>query len=513
MPSIDQQNVIAFLGSAAAYEPRPDRVDQIETHGALVFLAGDIALKIKKDVRFDYMDFSTLELRRRACLRELEINKPRAPEIYLDVVPVTYEATGLLAIGGHGEPVEWAVRMRRFPQSDLLSTIADRGPLDASICHQLADAVAAYHRECSVADDHKGAAHLRHIAGSIGAELALHAPWITAADVEAFRKASARQIERVASLLSERGRNGYVRRCHGDLHLGNVVLWKAAPVLFDAIEFDEAIATIDVLYDLAFLLMDLDHRGQRQNANLVFNRYLWRCDAEQLEGLAAMPLFLALRAGIRAMVLAQRATQEHDAAREADLKRARAYAAHALEYLHPPTPLLVAVGGLSGSGKSTLAAALAPLIGSAPGAVHLRSDLERKALFKREPLDRLPPEAHSASTNETVYSILSQKAAIALRAGHSVIVDAVFAVPDERSAIEQCAQAAQVPFQGVWLDADPAVLRARVTKRRDDASDATAEVVQMQLAYDTGEISWTRIAAGGSVGSSLQAAARLLGID
>jgi hypothetical protein len=216
-----------------------------------------------------------------------------------------------------------------------------------------------------------------------------------------------RQLNRAASVLDERAHRGFVRRCHGDLHLANIVLWRGRPTLYDAIEFDEALATIDALYDLAFLLMDLEFRGQRPAANTVFNHYLWRGRQDwDLRGLVGLPLFLALRAAIRARVTVDRAAQEHGQARDEDLTLARRYLQAALDYVAPTPPQLVAVGGLSGSGKTTLAAALAPCIGSAPGAVHLRSDLERKALAGVGELERLPDTAYTAEAHRRVYAVL-----------------------------------------------------------------------------------------------------------
>lgn len=504
---IQQLQVLNFLGDRASYSPEPDSVQRFETHGAVVFLAGDLAYKIKKSVQFDYMDFSTLELRRRVCLRELEINKPHAPDIYLDVVAITREPDGRLAIGGKGEPVEWCVRMRRFAQSDILSTIAETGDLDAGLCHRLAEAIVAYHRASPVAAGVDSPQRLTRVASDICQQLAPHAGLIDTASVDTFGERTREQIARIKSVLIQRAQDGFVRRVHGDLHLGNIVLWRGELVPFDAIEFNEEIATIDTLHDLAFLLMDLDHRGQRAAANRILNRYLWLSrDTRDLDALVAMPLFLSLRAGVRAMVVLQRAQQEAAAARGEDLARSRSYLRRALGYLEPSQPVLIAVGGLSGTGKSTLAAALAPHIGSAPGALHVRSDLERKALFNCAETERLPVTSYTPESSTRVYTIMLERAERALRAGHAVIVDAVFALPHERMAVETLAHRLGVPFQGFWLDAPPVVLRDRVTKRSNDASDATADVVDRQLTIETGAISWARLAAGGSR-SSLQDAA------
>jgi predicted kinase len=292
-------------------------------------------------------------------------------------------------------------------------------------------------------------------------------------------------------------------------------MWHGRPVLYDAIEFDEAIATIDTLYDLAFLLMDLGWHGQRPAANVVLNHYLWRSqDDLDLQGLAALPLFLALRAAVRAVVTVDRAAQESAGARARDLDRARGYLATALGYLEPPSPRLVAVGGLSGTGKTTLAAALAPSLGAAPGAVHLRSDLERKAQAGVGELQRLPKGAYAEGARRRIYEVLERKARLVLAAGHSAIADAVYAGEEERNAIEAAAADLGVPFHGLWLTADAEKLVARVTERRDDASDATVEVVRAQLRAKHGKLSgaWIEVRADGAPSETLALAASALGV-
>ena len=349
--------VEAFLGATTTYGAEVTSVERVETHGAMVFLAGDNAYKIKRPVRYSYMDFSTLELRRRALVREYEINRPHAPAIYLGVVAITRGPDGSLAIGGNGEPVEWAVHMRRFDDEALLSRVAERHGIDKALARDIADVVHRYHRSAAVERHSDPRSRLRHIIDELSDALAAPELGFAGDDVRRLTSLCRARLDAITPMLHRRANAGMVRRCHGDLHLGNIVLWHGQPTLFDAIEFDETIATIDTLYDLAFLLMDLDRRGQRAAANVVLNRYLWRTQGQlDLEGLAALPLFLALRAGIRAMVLAQRATlrsAHHD-------HEASCYLSAATAYLDPVTPQLIAVGGLSGTGKSTLAAALAP---------------------------------------------------------------------------------------------------------------------------------------------------------
>ena len=510
----DQAEVISFLAGPATHAG-VEQVDRFETHGNLVFLAGSEAWKIKRAVRFPYMDFSTLEKRRAACLREVEVNRRLAPEIYLGCVPITRRGDGTLALGGSGEFVEWAVHMRRFEQSALLSNIAASGGIDAELAKTVADIVHESHRQAKRAPSASRAARMSELVGSISKSLA-DSRVFDAEEVACFACLAKTQLDKAGPILDERARHGAVRRCHGDLHLGNIVLWRGHPVLYDAIEFDETIATIDILYDLAFLLMDLDWHGQGPAASMVFNRYLWRSHADlDLRGLQALPLFLGLRAGIRARVTADRANQEKDVTAERDRERARKYLCAARRYLTPCPPELIAIGGLSGTGKSTLGAALAPRIGSAPGAVHLRSDLERKALFAVEETARLPPEAYTSEATNTVYETLRKKARLVLGAGHSAIADAVHSTLAERSEIESIASELGVPFRGLWLTADRETLVARVDARRGDASDATSEIVEQQVAWDTGKLSpaWTTVDASGSADETRRHALFALGVD
>jgi aminoglycoside phosphotransferase family enzyme/predicted kinase len=503
----DQAEVIAFLSDPASYPAKPGRVERFETHGALVFLAGKEAWKIKRAVRFPYMDFSTLDKRKVACAREVEINRRLAPEIYLGCVPITRARDGRLALGGSGEIIEWAVRMLRFDQAALLSHIADAGPIASDLANDLADVVLQAHQAAvPTASDH-AAGRMERLIASVSATLATLPDTFDTAEVQRFRERAASAMHRAAAALDRRAAAGLVRRCHGDLHLNNIVLWRGRPLLFDAIEFDEELATIDTLYDLAFLLMDLDNRGQRDAANIVLNRYLWRSGADlDVRGLAALPLFLGVRAAIRAMVTAERAAQEHTDAGAHHRQSARDYLHAAIVYLARCPPRLIAVGGLSGTGKSTLARALAPEVGPAPGAVHLRSDLERKRLHGVAETVRLGPEAYTQAANDKVYAILYEKAQDVLAAGHAVIGDAVFAKPEERARIEAVAAELGIPFQGLWLRAPIEQLLDRVAARRGDASDATPEIVRHQLDWQPGGLSvnWKGVDASASAEEMLR---------
>lgn len=507
----DQSEVFAFLGERATHGLPPGaRVRRIDTHGAAVFLAGPDVYKVKRAARFPFMDFSTLEKRRSACDNEILVNRDNAPELYLGTVAIRRGPHGLQLDGSvtGGEIVEWAVHMRRFDEEATLDHIAARGELRPDTITKLADIVfAAHQRAPRRGDDAAAMFRLRLVETLDG--LAAAPNVFAAAAVAELRQACLAAMTAAESLLTKRAAQGKVRRCHGDLHLRNIVLIKGAPLLFDAIEFDDSFATCDILYDLAFLVMDLWQRGLEHHANLLLNYYLHRCDPEEEEmaGLAAMPLFLALRAAIRARVTGHLLALA-GGGQDGLLQEARHFFAAARLFLAPRPVQLVAVGGFSGSGKSTMAQRLAAAIGRPPGAVHARSDSERKKMFGVGEFERLPEDAYRPEVSRAVYERLRHLADTALRAGQSVIVDAVHAKPEERAAIAAVAARHDAPFTGLWLDAPAATLVARVGARGLDVSDADAAVVEAQLQRPLGPLTWTRLDAGAPLDSLARDALR-----
>ena len=491
----DQQEVVAFLASPSSY-PGVDSVRHIETHTAHVFLAGDVAYKLKRAVTYDFLDFSTLDQRRVACMAEVVINRRTAPDLYLRAEPVIRQAGGGLAIGGRGEPVDWVVALRRFDEDGLFDRLAARHELSLPMMRELADEVRQLHTTAEARADHGGVAGMRWVVDRNALVFEKHPDILSVELASQVTKASRDAIERHAALLEARRQSGHVRQCHGDLHLRNIVSIAGRPVIFDAIEFNDRIACTDVLYDLAFLVMDLLQFGLPDHASKIFNRYLERSD--ELDGLALMPLFLSCRAAVRAKVTALEARLAHGADAGRDRAQARAYLEQADAFLRPSSPRLIAVGGLSGSGKTTLAARLAPGLGAAPGAVVVRSDVIRKQLFNVIPETRLGPEGYTSSANRAVYAALVRRVQTILAAGYSAIADAAFANEDDRETIEQVGQDASVAFTGLWLQAPPDVLRARVSSRANDASDATADVVDRQLANATTSTGWSTIDASGT---------------
>ena len=486
----DQAEIVELLGCSSTHGGAV--VERIDTHTAVVFLAGSRAWKLKRAVKFDYLDSSTAERRKQLCDAEVELGRRTAPDVYCGVVPVTRESSGALALGGAGVPVDWVVEMNRFDQTALLDRLAAGGRLALNLMPRLGEAIARFHQTAEGRPDHGGASGiLRVIDGNaIGFEEygrgALYTPVWSRLICQ-----SRIELDRRRPLLDARVRAGFVRQCHGDLHLRNIVLLHGEPVLFDPIEFDDDIACIDVLYDLAFLLMDLWRRALPRHANAVWNAYLHATG--DLGGLAAMPLLLSCRAAVRAKTSATAAYFQHDANRAGELRaQAREYLALAARLLKPLPSRLVAIGGFSGTGKSTLALALAPSIGAVPGAVVLRSDEIRKQLCGVPLTERLGPEGYTREVSERVYAAISSRANVIVR-GHSAIVDAVYAREIDRDGIERVAANAGVAFAGFWLDAPEATLVGRVQSRHSDASDADARVVSVQRAQDTGAIRWTRV--------------------
>ncbi len=489
-----QDAVIALLELPATHQGHP--VERIDTHTAVVFLAGDRAWKLKRAVRYDYLDFSTLELRRACCEAEVAINRLTAPTLYRGVVPVTREPDGSLALAGVGDPVEWLVEMSRFDEACLLDRLAARDGLSLDLMPKLARAVARAHEWAPRTTLHGGRAAMA---------------WVIDGNAEGFQRFGAecldsaacgrltaelhRQVRHFGVLLDERRQHGLVRRCHGDLHLRNIVLLNDAPTLFDGIEFNDDLSCIDVLYDLAFLLMDL-WRQLPAHANAVLNTYL--AETLDFEGLTLLPLFLSCRAAVRAKTHATAASLAQSPERRAHLhEAARTYLALAQTFVQMPGPTLIAVGGWSGVGKSTVSRRLAPEVGRAPGALVLRSDEVRKQLHGVSATTPLGPEAYVEIVSRRVYATMAARTQLALQAGHSVIVDAVFGTAAERSAIERVARSAGVPFVGLWLDAPEGVMVERAQRRRDDASDADAAVIHRQVREDPGIIRWERLDASG----------------
>lgn len=515
-----EAEILAFMRNPESYRPLGiacQSVDMIETHGARVFLAGDKAFKIKRPVRYAFFDFSTRAKRKAVIERELAVNRSAAPMIYERILPIT-EAGGRYQFEGGGEPVEWVLKMARFNHADELDRVAERDALDGPLAEGLGRMVATLHNSAIPSLNPPPSADLQGVADALAAGILEETAVLWGDDACRFADTVRRCGTANAALLDKRRAHGLIRRCHGDLHLKNIVLIDGEPVAFDAIEFDEALATIDIGYDLAFLMMDLWVRGMRSCANRVFNGYLKTANPEWADGLfRLLPFFLSLRAAVRARVGAARANLLDGDEKTEAVADARRYLSFASSFLEPPPSQLIAIGGLSGTGKTVLAEALAPNIGPAPGAVHLRSDVLRKRLWDVDEFSSLPADAYTPEASARTYRALYRESRRVIAEGHGAVVDAVAARADERDAIEAVACNASVSFSGIWLQAPLDRRVERVTHRagsvKQDASDADAQIAERQESYRTGRIAWNCIDTGGTFEETLQAARAVLHIE
>lgn len=489
----DQSEALDFLNNQTSEAAAGDHV--IQTHISVVVLKGDRAWKLKRALKLPYADFSTPALRAAACEQEVLLNRRTAPSLYLGVRHITRQKDGSLCFDGEGERVDSVVEMRRFDEDTLFSRLAAAGKLDRPLLTELARRIAAFHQDANVRSDVDGAASIEAVL-SLNEQCTHLTPVFGATAVQRLQHALRNGLEHHRHLLDERARGGSIRHCHGDLHLRNLCLVDGKPTLFDCIEFNESFAVIDVLYDLAFLLMDLWQAGLEAEANWVMNRYL--DERDEADGLPLLPFFIALRASIRAQVLATQLELGETAAQENTIAQAKAYLALALRALKSSPTSLLAIGGPSGSGKSTVAAAIGHRVGALPGARILATDRLRKRMAGVPAETRLPAQSYTRASSDQVYATLEAQAATALARGCSVIADAVFWQPQERERIEQCADTHNATFLGVWLEAPPETLIPRVQARRNDPSDATVEVLKTQLSRDPGPISWLTVPAGGT---------------
>lgn len=467
----------------AGFYPHPvESIRIIETHISWVLLTGQYAYKIKKPVNFGFLDFSTLEKRALYCAEELRLNRRLAAELYLEVVPVTGSPDNP-ELGGAGPVIEYAVKMVQFPDGFLLGERAAAGRLDIDCCDQMADLIAGFHGSIEhVGDDspygdsetirHWFDENFDHIGSLLDDALELQ-------KIRAIQAWGDDEWRRKSSLMRSRKQQGYVRECHGDLHLGNMTLIGGRVVLFDCIEFNPELRWIDVISDTAFLLVDLLHYGYDAYAYRILNRYLQLTG--DYSGLGVLRYYLVYRALVRAKVALLRMAQHHDAEISKQVHEGYAVFARLAEgFTAGGRPLLMVTHGLSGSGKSTLAAQLA----EKTGAIQLRSDVERKRLFGYRAEEQTGGEVYTETAGRDTYRRLADLARIVIQAGFSAIVDATFLKSAQRRQFEQLAEECGVTFVILDFKASEAVLAERINSRRalqNDASEATLDVLQQQM--------------------------------
>ncbi len=491
-PNDIQSDTIAFLSSPEAHGGAiPLR---IETHLSHLFLTRDHVLKLKKSVRFDFVDYSTASQRKTYCEREIAVNTDWAGSLYQGVDPIWRLAgrMGLREPVPHGaETLDWVVRMHRFSDEARGDRMLEAGKLDPSLLDGFADDLARRHDQAPPKRVMDGANRVGTIISQVGGDLSDCVPAHFKPQARSWTEAAMDGLQGLADLADARGRDGFVRACHGDLHLKNLVCWRGRLIGFDALEFDDALTTIDTLYDAAFPVMDLIHYGRTDLANLCLNRYLgMRGD---YGGLALLPIFLSMRAAIRALA----------AAMANDMDVALPYLALAGQVLHTnKKPCLIALGGRSGTGKSTLARALAPEFAPLPGAIVIRSDVLRKRRTNTALDARLPSSEYEDEARLEVYRAMADRARDVLQAGFACVLDATFLPTDAAILIQGMSRTLGVPVHKVWLEAPDEVLRARISARQGDASDADLAVLEHQLCQPA-PAGWLRVDVSGSPAEAL----------
>jgi aminoglycoside phosphotransferase family enzyme/predicted kinase len=456
----------------------------METHISWIILTGEYAYKLKKPVNLGFLDFSTLEQRHFFCEEEIRLNRRLAPELYLCVVPITGTAEAP-SMAGTGSPIEFAVQMREFPQEALLSHVLQRRELMPHHIDALAREIAGFHSRIEIASPDSPFGNPEVVRQATEECLAHLTPGDQSnALVEHIKSWCRTEFDARRDEFMRRKQNGFVRECHGDTHLGNMLLLDGRPILFDCIEFNERFRWIDVLSEVAFTMMDLEDRGNPAAARRFLSEYLE--ETGDYGGLSVFRYYLVYRALVRAKVTSIRLNQEDvlPDERKALLTEFGGYVKLAERYTRPPQPIVAITHGASGSGKSTVAMAVVEEL----GAVRVRSDVERKRLLGLKPLERTEhkaTEAYSAAVTDRTYARLAEMASAAVRAGYPVIADATFLKRGQRQQFHRLATQLDVPF--VILDLQPSEndLQRRVTKRAmagGDASEADLAVLTQQLA-------------------------------
>ncbi|MGR8933132.1 MAG: bifunctional aminoglycoside phosphotransferase/ATP-binding protein [Gammaproteobacteria bacterium] len=474
--------LIDKLRDTALYMPPPDCVELLETHISWILLAGHYAYKIKKPVDFGFLDFSTLEKRRFFCFEELRLNRRLAPDMYLQVVKITGTADRP-ELNGSGTVIEYAVKMRRFAETALFDRMLAENRLTARHIDLLAETIAAFHALIPRSDSSDGHGSATAIHAAALENFSHIQPLADTAEIDRIRTWTEAQFETLQPLMQARKSQGFVRECHGDLHLGNIVLLNDRPVPFDCIEFSENLRWIDVISEIAFCMMDLHAKNHRAYAYRLLNRYL--AATGDYSGCRLLRYYLVYRGMVRAKIallsLAQSTDSDRCAALQAQYERQRHFA---LACIRPPPPILLICHGFSGSGKSMLAAQLAEKL----PALHLRSDLERKRLSgmaaTADSGSQLQRGIYTQNHTERTYRYLAEKAEELLLANFSVIVDATFIQRRYRDLLRETARSCNARFVILDVHAEEATLRRRIEQRalaRTDPSEADTRVLDSQL--------------------------------
>ncbi|MCP2727154.1 bifunctional aminoglycoside phosphotransferase/ATP-binding protein [Limnofasciculus baicalensis] len=461
--------------------PVTEPIQMLQTHISYVLLTGDFAYKIKKPVNFGFLDFSTIAQREHFCHEEIRLNQPNAPEIYLDVLAITQEGNRFI-LGGTSEAVEYAVKMCQFPQSSLLSTMFEEGMLTEVQMEELGKTVAHFHSKCKTSDYIRSFGEVAKIREFIKDNYQHTLKYIggsqTQEQYEETKAFSDRFFAEQAELLAQRRDNNFIRECHGDLHLRNICLWHNKIQLFDCIEFNEPFRFVDVMYDVAFTVMDLEARGRKDLGNAFLNTYLEQTG--DWSGLQVLPLYLSRQAYVRAKVtsfLLDDSAVSAEAKQEASTTAANYYRL-AWNYTKIERGRIILMSGLSGAGKSTVARKLARKL----GAIHLRSDAVRKHLAGMPLEEKGEDTLYTAEMTQKTYNRLLELGILLANQGFTAILDAKYDKQGLRESAIAQAQTHQIPLSILYCTAPMDVLRDRLLSRTGDVSDATADLLASQEA-------------------------------
>jgi aminoglycoside phosphotransferase family enzyme/predicted kinase len=461
--------------------PVKEPIELIQTHVSYVFLTGDYAYKIKKSVNFGFLDFSTLERRQHFCLQEFQMNQLNAPEIYLEVLPIT-ETDGKFQLNGSGQTAEYVLKMREFPQSDLFISLFEQGKLTTSHLEDLGRIVAQFHAKAETNDYIRSFGEVSQIRQAIDENYQQTEKYIggpqNLKQFEETKQFTDTFFAKQEELFKTRVQQDKIRECHGDLHLRNICLWDNKIQLFDRIEFNEPFRFVDVMYDIAFAVMDLEARGRKDLGNVFLNTYVEQTG--DWEGLQVLPLYLSRQAYVRAKVtsfLLDDPGVPDVTKKEAEVTASQYYK-QAWEYTQLRQGQLILMSGLSGSGKTTVARHLAQQL----GAIHLRSDAVRKHLAGIPLTQRGGEELYTQQMSQKTYSRLLELGTKLAKAGFSVILDAKYDQQATRLAAIQEAKNYNLPVKIYHCIAPEEVLRARLLSRTGDVSDATSDLLAKQQA-------------------------------
>lgn len=457
-------------------------IQVVQTHISFVILTGPFAYKIKKPVDLGFLDFSSLALRKHYCEEELRLNRRFAPRLYLDVLPV-YESGGRYSFdapSGEAEPVEYVLQMRQFREEDLLTHCLERGELTEDHMRTVAEKMVKAHARAETNEYIAGFGAPDRIRAIMDDNFAITRRYadrtISDEQLAAMESGIYGVLDRDRDLLDARSREGCTRECHGDLHLRNMCWFEGEIQFFDCIEFNEQYRFIDVMYELAFLAMDLEYRGAPALANVLINTYLEH--SGDYSGAALLPMYMAVRGLVRgnvsSILLDEPEVAEHE--REHALDSARSHFAYAAQRIKPSRPQLILVCGVSGVGKTTVACELAKRL----GAIHIRSDVVRKHLAG-VPLHERSDAIYSDAITRRTYGRLADLASPLLDHGWTVVLDATYRRAAFRDEAQNRAANAGAGFRIVHLDAPIDVLKERIRARLEDVSDATPELIDAQI--------------------------------